>query len=196
MELRLQAVRIGDLGITAIPDEVFGITGLKLKARSPLVHTMNIELANGAEGYIPPPEQHDLGGYTTWPARTAGLEVRAEPVIVETLLRLLEQVMEVHRSHWWTSCIPIPRQCLNQNPRPTATGRHRWLCRTRCCRVAACCLRSRLCAVSGWAGRSGTRTVATGKSRGSFCGRTRSGRSAGTRSSVFIRMLGLERLAE
>lgn len=92
VELRLQAIRIGDLGITAIPDEVFGITGLKLKARSPLVHTMNIELANGAEGYIPPPEQHDLGGYTTWPARTAGLEVHAEPVIVETLLRLLEQV--------------------------------------------------------------------------------------------------------
>lgn len=26
---------------------------------------MNIELANGAEGYIPPPEQHKLGGYTT-----------------------------------------------------------------------------------------------------------------------------------
>jgi hypothetical protein len=54
--------------------------------------TFNIELANGAEGYIPPPEQHKLGGYTTWPARTAGLEVDAEPKIVETLLTLLEEV--------------------------------------------------------------------------------------------------------
>ena len=53
---------------------------------------MNIELANGSEGYIPPPEQHALGGYTTWPARTAGLEVQAEPKIVETVLGLLEQV--------------------------------------------------------------------------------------------------------
>ena len=53
---------------------------------------MNIELANGAEGYIPPPEQHTLGGYTTWPARTAGLEMQAEPQIVETLTRLLEVV--------------------------------------------------------------------------------------------------------
>ena len=91
-ELKLQAIRIGDLGITAIPNEVFGITGLKLKMQSPLPLTMNIELANGATGYIPPPEQHELGGYTTWPARTAGLEVQAEPRIVETLLTLLEDV--------------------------------------------------------------------------------------------------------
>jgi hypothetical protein len=91
-ELRLQAIRVGDLGVTAIPNEVFAITGLKLKSRSPFELTMNIELANGSEGYIPPPEQHTLGGYTTWPARTAGLEVQAEPKIVATLLGLLEQV--------------------------------------------------------------------------------------------------------
>lgn len=91
-QLKLQALRIGELGIAAIPCEVFGITGLKIKARSPLAPTFNIELANGAEGYIPPPEQHALGGYTTWPARTAGLEVRAEPKIVEASLKLLEQV--------------------------------------------------------------------------------------------------------
>ena len=91
-ELKLQAVRIGDLGITAIPNEVYAITGLKLKRFSPLQPTFNIELANGGEGYIPPPEQHHLGGYTTWPARTAALEPGAEPKIVEALLELLEKV--------------------------------------------------------------------------------------------------------
>ncbi|QIF00603.1 PVC-type heme-binding CxxCH protein [Roseimicrobium sp. ORNL1] len=91
-ELVLQALRIGDLGITALPNEVFAITGLKLKAQSPFASHFNIELANGAEGYIPPPEQHKLGGYTTWPARTAGLEVQAEPVIVDTLLKAAEEV--------------------------------------------------------------------------------------------------------
>ena len=91
-ELNLQAIRIGELGITAIPNEVFALTGLKIKEQSPLQPTFNIELANGAEGYIPPPEQHKFGGYTTWPARTAGLSVEAEPKIVETLLTLLEQV--------------------------------------------------------------------------------------------------------
>lgn len=88
----LQAIRIGDLGIAAFPAEVFALTGLKVKRQSPLPRTFNIELANGAEGYIPPPEQHELGGYTTWPARTAGLEPEAEPKIVAAMLELLEQV--------------------------------------------------------------------------------------------------------
>lgn len=91
-ELNLQALRIGSLGITAIPCEVFALTGLKLKLQSPLQPTFNVSLANAAEGYIPPPEQHRLGGYTTWPARTAGLEPGAEPAIVETVLGLLEEV--------------------------------------------------------------------------------------------------------
>jgi hypothetical protein len=93
-ELKLQALRLGDLGITAIPNEVFGITGLKIKMQSPLQPTMNIELANGSAGYIPPPEQHFLGGYTTWPARTAGLEIGAEPAITESVLSLLEKVAD------------------------------------------------------------------------------------------------------
>jgi hypothetical protein len=91
-ELKLQAVRIGDLGITAIPAEVYALTGLKLKAQSPLQPTINITLANGADGYIPPPEQHALGSYTTWAASTAGLEVQAEPKIVDAVLGLLEEV--------------------------------------------------------------------------------------------------------
>ena len=91
-KLVLQTLRIGDLGITTLPNEVYSITGLKLKARSPFPATFNVELANGAAGYIPPPAQHALGGYTTWPARTAGLEVGAEPKIVETLLSSLESL--------------------------------------------------------------------------------------------------------
>ncbi len=91
-ELKLQAIRIGDLTISTLPNEVYAITGLKLRAQSPLKDHFNIELANGAEGYIPPPEQHTLGGYTTWPARTAGLEEQAEPKIVEALVSALEEV--------------------------------------------------------------------------------------------------------
>ncbi len=91
-EVVLQAVRIGGLGFTAIPCEVYALTGLELKARSPLQPTVNLSLSNGAAGYIPPPEQHALGGYTTWPARTAGLEVEAEPKIIGVVLELLEEV--------------------------------------------------------------------------------------------------------
>ncbi len=92
LELTVQAIRIGQLGITALPNEVYGLTGLKIKAQSPLVPTFNITVANGAAGYIPPPEQFALGGYTTWPARTAGLQIDAEPILVDLLLELLEEV--------------------------------------------------------------------------------------------------------
>ncbi len=91
-EICLQALRIGDIAIATTPNETYALSGLKLKAMSPLPKTMVIELANGGDGYIPPPEQHVLGGYNTWAARSAGLEVRAEPKIVEADLQLLEKV--------------------------------------------------------------------------------------------------------
>ncbi len=90
--VKLQALRVGELGIAIWPCEVFAISGLKIKAQSPLQPTMNIELANGEEGYIPPPELHPLGGYNTWSCRTAMLEANAEPKIVDGLLGLLEKV--------------------------------------------------------------------------------------------------------
>ncbi len=91
-ELKLQAIRIGDLGIAAIPCEVYGSTGLSIKAASPMHTTMNISLANGCDGYIPPPEQHELGGYTTWRARTSCLEALAEPKIKATVVKLLMEL--------------------------------------------------------------------------------------------------------
>ena len=96
-EIKLQALRVGNLGITALPVEAFALTGLKIKEQSPLDVTFHIGLANGSEGYAPPPEQHKLGGYTTWPARTASLEVTAEPKIVEEVLCLLEAVSGFNR---------------------------------------------------------------------------------------------------
>ena len=91
-EIVLQGIRIGDVGIATTPNETYALTGLKIKAASPFRHTMVIELANGGDGYIPPPEQHLLGGYNTWPARSAGLEVAAEPRIAEACIELLEEV--------------------------------------------------------------------------------------------------------
>ena len=115
-ELKLQAVRVGDLGITAIPNEVYALTGLKLKALSPLRPTFNISLANGSEGYIPPPEQHHLGGYNTWPARTAALEVQAEPKIVEAVVTLLEKVAAKPRRPFVETHGPYAEAVLASKP--------------------------------------------------------------------------------
>ncbi|MDR0335871.1 MAG: hypothetical protein LBI18_02160, partial [Planctomycetaceae bacterium] len=89
-EIPIQAMRIGELGVTALPGEIYGITGLEIKARSPFQPTINIGLANGYFGYIPPPEQHALGGYNTWRNQTTCLEVDAETKIKNTVIELLK----------------------------------------------------------------------------------------------------------
>jgi hypothetical protein len=92
VKLILQAMRIGDLGICAIPCEVFVEIGLDLRKKSPLAHTFTIELANGYNGYLPTPEQHALGGYETWRARSSYLEVDASTQITRTMMPLLAKV--------------------------------------------------------------------------------------------------------
>ncbi|MCA8995988.1 MAG: hypothetical protein KDA80_03360 [Planctomycetaceae bacterium] len=98
-EVVVQGLRIGDIGIATTPTETYAITGLKIKAQSPLPHNIVFDLANGGDGYIPPPEQHLFGGYNTWAARSAGLEVTAEPRITEAAIHLLEQVTGAARKN-------------------------------------------------------------------------------------------------
>ncbi len=92
VKAKLQAIRIGDLGIVTTPCETFVETGLALKKESPFRATFTVELANGYNGYLPTPEQHALGGYETWRAKSSYLAVDAEPKIRSTLIRLLNEV--------------------------------------------------------------------------------------------------------
>lgn len=89
MPLILQAVRIGDLGIAAIPCEVFVEIGLAIKEKTPFHKSFTMELANGCNGYLPTEEQHRYGGYETWRARSSYLEVTAANTIQATMLELL-----------------------------------------------------------------------------------------------------------
>ncbi len=92
VKAKLQAIRIGTLGIVTTPCETFVETGLEIKSKSPLSPTFTIELANGYNGYLPTPEHHALGGYETWRAKSSYLTLDAEPKIRSTLLGLLEEV--------------------------------------------------------------------------------------------------------
>ena len=115
-EIVVQALRIGDIAIATTPNETYALTGLKLKLQSPLPQTMVIELANGGDGYIPPPEQHVLGGYNTWAARSAGLEVQAEPKITAAGLKLLEQVAAKPRRVYQQPTGPAAQAILDLKP--------------------------------------------------------------------------------
>jgi hypothetical protein len=91
VQIPLQAVKIGDLAIAAIPFEVFAETGLELKEKSPFGDTFTIELANGSFGYLPTSRQHRWGGYETW-LGTNFVQKDASEIIVDELLRLFHSM--------------------------------------------------------------------------------------------------------
>jgi hypothetical protein len=91
IQATIQAFRIGELGVASSPFEVFTETGLEIKARSPFKDTFTIELANGSNGYLPTPRQHDLGGYETW-LGTNRVEREASEKIKARALELLQSV--------------------------------------------------------------------------------------------------------
>src|SRR5690606_2128142 len=91
IEIVLQTFGIGDLGIAAIPFEVFTEIGLEIKSKSPFEDTFTIELANGSYAYLPTPEQHELGGYETW-ITTNRVETRASEKIVDELMNLFRSL--------------------------------------------------------------------------------------------------------
>lgn len=97
----LQTFRIGDLGVCAIPFEVFVEIGLELKQKSSFDITFVISHANGSSGYLPTAKQHELGGYETW-LGTSRVEFQAADKIVKNLITMLTQMLssrELTREH-------------------------------------------------------------------------------------------------
>lgn len=88
----MQAIRIGDLGIGAIPFEVFAETGLDIKSKNPFGDVyFTIGLANGHWGYLPPPNQLKHGGYETW-FTVNRVEENASEIVKEKLLTMLRSL--------------------------------------------------------------------------------------------------------
>ncbi len=87
----IQAIRIGDQAIVSMPFEVLVEIGLEIKDKSPFPHTFTIELANGGYGYLPPPNQHKLGGYETW-LGTSRFEEDASVILTKNLLEMLGEL--------------------------------------------------------------------------------------------------------
>lgn len=90
-DVAIQAIRIGDQAILAMPFEVLVEIGLDLKKRSPFPRTLIVELANGGFGYLPPPHQHELGGYETW-LGTSKMEKQASVILTDHLLEMLKEL--------------------------------------------------------------------------------------------------------
>jgi len=89
----VQAFRIGDQAIVSMPFEVLVEIGLEIKEKSPAPRTFLIELANGSYGYLPPPNQHELGGYETW-LGTSRFDTHSSEILVKELLEMLAEMWD------------------------------------------------------------------------------------------------------
>ncbi|WP_417384618.1 hypothetical protein [Gimesia sp.] len=89
--VKLQALKIGDLTVAAIPFETFCEIGLEIKDKSPFKDAFTIELANGYYGYLPTPAQHKLGGYETWMG-TNRVQLDASDKILAVLFELMGEL--------------------------------------------------------------------------------------------------------
>lgn len=85
----VQVLRFGDIGLVALPGEIFAAVGLAIKAQSPFTTTAVIGLANDYIGYVPTGEAFTQGGYETWTARSAWAAPATAPQLVETSLAML-----------------------------------------------------------------------------------------------------------
>jgi hypothetical protein len=90
----IQAFRIGDQAIVSMPFEVLVEIGLEIKKKSPFEHTFLIELANGGYGYLPPPNQHKLGGYETWWG-TSRFQPQSSEILIKHLLEMLRELKQL-----------------------------------------------------------------------------------------------------
>lgn len=93
----LQAIRIENLLIGALPGEFFAETGLALKNSTRDYSYFTIGLANGNVGYVPPAHEIDRGGYETWRCRYSCLEPDSESIIRNEMVRMLHSLNDRRR---------------------------------------------------------------------------------------------------
>ncbi len=91
----LQVMAIDGCALVAVPCEVFTEIGLRIKKDLSTYKTCCVvSLANGYFGYLPTPEQHALGGYETWRARSSFLEVEASVKIEKAIGVLMTEAAQ------------------------------------------------------------------------------------------------------
>ena len=88
----LQAMRIGDVYLAAVPAEFFAVLGLEIKRRSLHRHTMVCGLSNDYVGYLPDRRAFELGGYQTWAGLHCFAEIGTGEAVVEECLKMLQEL--------------------------------------------------------------------------------------------------------
>ncbi len=87
----IHVLRIGNVAIGSLPNEVFCEIGLEFKDRSPIQPAFLVSIAHAYLGYLPTPRHHDLGGYETW-LGTSRLEKDASVKMLNALLEMTAEM--------------------------------------------------------------------------------------------------------
>jgi hypothetical protein len=95
--VELQAIRAGETAIASAAGEIFVETGMAVKRRSPIAHTMFAAYTNGSVGYFPLPEDYPRGGYEVSESYVgyrlpAPVAPEAAGLVEEAVVRLLDEV--------------------------------------------------------------------------------------------------------
>ncbi len=88
----VQAIRVGDCALAAIPAEYFVEHGLRIKQESHPVHVLVVGQANGMVGYVPTREAFRRGGYETTFAGSSRLAPEAGDMLADTAIGLVKQL--------------------------------------------------------------------------------------------------------
>ena len=109
----LQAVRIGDAALAAVPGELFAEFGRRIAECGVLRHTFAVTLANGCMGYFPSPAAYEKRTYEAMDCpRFVGLQLFAPDVgrrICEGAIKMLRRLPHLARNPrsrrlWGRSC--------------------------------------------------------------------------------------------
>jgi len=93
----LQAIRIGDSVISAVPGEVFSEIARQIKHRSPASTTLFAGYSNGVISYLPTAAEYPFGGYECdYAHHSYGLVEQVAPeteaILVENCTSLIEEL--------------------------------------------------------------------------------------------------------
>lgn len=101
LEMEMQAIRIGETVLVAIPGELFVEIGMQIKRASAYEHTIIVELANGSLCYLPTADAFRRGGYETdFAAKVYGLHMltdRAQEIVERAAAELLRELRDADR---------------------------------------------------------------------------------------------------
>ncbi len=93
MTAPVQALKLGEAAIIALPGEIFVEIGLNIKSRSSATPLVLVSLANGYIGYVCTDEALiEHGGYETWAGMSSLGGVGTAPAMEELAVSLLEKL--------------------------------------------------------------------------------------------------------